>query len=103
MEVSHEEDSYCCRCPKPGRDIIASNDIWLFVGWEGKDGNPSGENVGESIHLSENVSSRLKTRGKVPPTKAPTYARFSGSCLFTSFTQVQVIPADVPLREVRSR
>lgn len=35
-------------------------------------------------------------------TKAETYARFSGSCLFTSFTQVQVIPAAVPAREVRS-
>lgn len=35
-------------------------------------------------------------------TIAEIYARFSGSCLFTSFTKVQVIPADVNMRAQRS-
>lgn len=53
MKVPHEENGYRCRCSEPGCDIITSDNIWLFVGREGEDGNPSGENVGEGIHLSD--------------------------------------------------
>lgn len=48
------------------------------------------------------LARQLHPRAMSAHTKAETYARFSGSCLFTSFTQVQVMPAAVPAREVRS-
>lgn len=103
MEVSHGKSCYRSRCSKSGRDVVTSDDVWLLAGREGEDGDPGRENIGERVHLNEFVNNRLiRESRKVKPTIAEIYARFSGSCLFTSFTQVQVMPAAVPPSAVRS-
>jgi hypothetical protein len=103
VEVSHCENGYRSRCTKPSRNVVTGDYVRLLAGWEGEDGNPCGEDISERVHLNGIISYRLtKARRKVALTIAEMYARFSGSCLFTSFTQVHVMPAHVPARAVRS-
>jgi hypothetical protein len=63
VAVSHDESSYYSRCPEISRDVVTGNHIRLSVGWEGEDGNPSGEDISERVHLNETISSRL-ARGR---------------------------------------
>jgi hypothetical protein len=51
MEVSDGKNCHHSSCPESGRDVVTSDDIWLLVGQKGEDRNPSGENVGERVHL----------------------------------------------------
>ena len=53
VELSHDQNDGNRTSTKAGRDIITSNDIRLLVCWKGKDGNPGGEDISESIHLIE--------------------------------------------------
>lgn len=109
VKVADDEYSHCGRCSESSCDVIASNDVWLKVGRESEDGYPRRENVGERIHLvvTGRVSSYclgncdLKLK-KAKQTIADTYARFSGSSRFVSFTHVHVMPAHVLARAVRS-
>lgn len=103
MVVANDESSDRGGRPKPSRDIVTSDYVRLLTSREGENRNPCGEDVSKCIHLRRTFSIALggKTR-KAAPTRAEMYARFSGSCLFTSFTHVQVMPAAVPPRAVRS-
>jgi len=56
MQISHEENNGRCRRTKPGGDVVTSDNIWLFVGGEGENGNPCDKNIAEGIHLGEKVS-----------------------------------------------
>ena len=56
MAVPHNESDYRSRCPEPGRDVVAGDNIRLSVGWEGEDGNPGGEDVSKRVHLCENIN-----------------------------------------------
>ena len=64
VEVSDDESGYRSRSPKPGRDVVTVDDIRLFVGWEGKDENPSCEDVRERVHLNEAINSLLTNGSK---------------------------------------
>lgn len=51
MQMPHDEDDGRRGPAKPGGDVVAGDDVWLFVGREGEDGDPGGEDVAEGVHL----------------------------------------------------
>lgn len=102
VQIPHSENHGRRYPSKTSSDIVASDYIRLLIGREGEYWDPGNKNIAESIHLGEIVS-QDRCIAKFEPTNAPTYARFSGSPLFTSLTHVHVIPAAIPVREVRSK
>lgn len=109
MKVSHDKRSYGCRGAETGGNVVSRDDVRLQISGEGEDGDPSGEDVGEGVHLVRGgmrqftairrLNTTWKRRGG--QTKAEVYARFSGSSRVVSFTHVQVMPAHVPDSAVR--